>query len=230
MPAIDDTIKHSLPAVAGELQGTISSIPSWALPGGLADPDLQRAVCNGIVGQLGAVAAIEGPLPPAIKDCWAGWLGKADVLVKPQQGGEVYLETKLCLIDKLYEAVWDVLKVALVTALAEHSAGYVIYVAPKDGWAPREDRPVGLFQDTDMGIAELLREEYAEAWGWCLEGTKTTRPLQLPAEIRTHHIATLRIQAPGPDWELRCIRVEGDARAGWVPFDSEGWPATVLSE
>jgi len=56
-----------------------------------------------------AVAAIEAR-SAAIKDCWAGWLGKADVLVNRSRAASLSGD-KLCLIDKLYEAVWDVLKV-----------------------------------------------------------------------------------------------------------------------
>jgi len=222
--AIDDTIRRSLLAAAGELQGTICSVPEWAIPGGVGDPDLQRAMCVAIQGQLGAVAAVDGPLPPATKECWAGWLGKADVLVKPPSGGPVYLETKLCVVDRLYEAVWDVLKVALLTALVENSVGYVVYAAPSEGWSEREDHPLGLFQDSAMTVSELLRDTYAEAWAWCLEATKTTRPLQLPNDISTFALGSARIQAPGSDWELRAVRVEGETKLGWVSFDAEGWP------
>jgi len=224
MPAIDDTIRRSLLSVAGELQSTMASIPAWAAPGGVGESDLQRAMCNAIQSNMGAVAAIEGPLPAGVKDCWAGWLGRVDVLAKPEESGEVYIETKLCLIDKLYEAVWDVLKVALVTALVQDASGYVLYAAPQEGWTPREDRPVEIFGDTALTVSELLRERFPDAWAWCLDGTKTTRPISLPAEIRTERIGSARIQSPRADWEIRCIRVEGDSRGGWVSFDSEGWP------
>jgi hypothetical protein len=223
-PAMDETVKRALLGVAGELQSTMASMPEWAGGAGVRESDLQRAVCNSLQAQLGAVACVEGPLPAGVKECWAGWLGRVDVLARPDDSTDAYIETKLCVTDLLYEAVWDALKLALVTALAESASGYLIYAAPEAGWTPREDRPVEIFEEGTVGVFELLRDRHPNAWSWCLSGTKTTRPLSLPAELAVVKIGSAIIHAQDADWELRCIRVQGDAREGWIAFDGEGWP------
>jgi hypothetical protein len=227
MTAFDETVKRALLGVAGDLQGTMASTPAWAGGAGVRESDLQRAVCNALQAQLGAVACIEGPLPPGVKECWAGWLGRVDVLAKPDDSTEAYIETKLCVTDVLYEAVWDALKLALVTALSESASGYLIYAAPQAGWTPREDRPVEIFEEGTVGVFELLRERHPNAWSWCLSGTKTTRPLNLPAGLAVTSIGNAVVHAADADWELRCIRVHGDATDGWIAFDGEGWPQAV---
>ncbi len=224
MTVFDETVKRALLGVAGELQSTMASTPAWAGGAGVRESDLQRAVCNALQAQLGSVASVEGPLPPGVKECWAGWLGRVDVLVRPEDSTEAYIETKLCVTDLLYEAVWDALKLALVTALSESASGYLIYAAPQVGWTPREDRPVEIFEGGTVGVFELLRDRHPNAWSWCLSGTKTTRPLNLPAELAVTNIGNAIVHAPNADWELRCVRVHGDARDGWIAFDGEGWP------
>jgi|GEM_PF-3680539 len=222
--AMDLTIQRALLGGAGELQATMASIPAWAGAAGVRESDLQRALCNALRAQLGSVVAVEGPLPPGVKECWAGWLGRVDVLARPSGSSEVYLETKLCVIDVLYEAIWDALKLALVTTLLEGASGYLIYGAPEEGWTAREDRPIELFEDGSVGVSELLRDRHPNAWSWCLSGTKTTRPISLPAALRTEQVASVRVHTPSSEWELRCVRVQGDAQGGWIKFDGDGWP------
>jgi hypothetical protein len=224
MSAMDKTIKRALLAVAGELQTTMVSMPEWAGGAAVRESDLQRAVCNALQAQLGSIASVEGPLPVGVKECWAGWLGRVDVLARGDDSSETFIETKLCVSDMLYEALWDALKMALVTSLLENSSGYLIYAAPEAGWTPREDRPVEMFEDGTVEVFDLLWNRHANAWSWCLSGTKTTRPLSLPAELTTVSIGSAAIHTPSSDWELRCVRVQGDAHAGWIKFDGEGWP------
>jgi hypothetical protein len=223
---LDETLTRALFAVAGELQITMASVPARASETGqigVRESDLQRALCRALQAQLGSVASIEGPLPPTVKEHWSGRLGRADVVAR-LGSTEVYFETKLCADDKLYEAVWDLLKLALLTALSEPAVGYLVYAAPEAGWKSKTDRPTAIFEDGRTGAVELLRDRYANPWRWCLDGTKTARPTSLPAHVATKRVGSVRIGTPNGAWEVRCVRVKGDISDGWVHFGGDGWP------
>ena len=223
---LDETLTRALLAVAGELQITMASVPARASETGqigVRESDLQRALCRALQAQLGSVASIEGPLPPAVKEHWSGRLGRADV-VAHLDSTEVYLETKLCGTDKLYEAIWDLLKLALLTALSEPAVGYLVYAAPEAGWNAKTDRPTAIFEHGRTGVVELLRDRCANPWRWCLDGAKTARPISLPAHVATERVGSATIGTPHGAWEVRCVRVQGDASEGWVAFGGDGWP------
>jgi len=225
--SINDPVRRALLAAAGELQATMASVPAWASVAGqlgVRESDLQRAVCRALQAQLGSVASVEGPLPTDVKDHWSGRLGRIDVVARPAGSTEVYFETKLCGVDKLYEVIWDLLKLALLTALPEAAAGYLVYAAPEAGWTPKEDRPTEIFEGDVFDVAELLRDHYPNPWRWCLGGTTTTRPIRLPAQVRTERVGSATIGASGGDWEVRYVRVQGDATKGWINFGSDEWP------
>jgi hypothetical protein len=224
---MDATVRRSLSAVAGELQVTMASLPGWAAAEGatgVRGGDLQRALCNALQTQLGAVACVEGPLPEGVKDCWAGWLGRVDVLARHDEAHESYFETQLCGVDKLHESLWDALKLALFTALEPRRSGYLLYGAPESAWAREAHHPEAIFTGTHVSVDELLRERDGELWQWCLRGTRTTRPLTLPRELRSTPIASICVRAPSLEWQLRCVRIEGDPAEGWIDFDDAGWP------
>ncbi len=221
-------VRRALASVAGELQVTMASLPGWAAAEGAVGArgsDLQRALCNGLQSQLGAVACIEGPLPAGVKEHWAGWLGRADVLVRLDDGAESYFETQLCGAEKLYESLWDVLKLSLFTALAERRGGYLLVAAPESAWEREGQHPQAIFEEGTHSVSDLLRTRCPELWGWCLTGTRTTRPISLPGELHSTPIASATIRSPSIDWELRCVRIEGSADGGWAAFDEDGWPA-----
>ena len=135
---MDSLLRRAIAAVAGELQVTMASVPGWAAAEGalgVRGADVQRALCSALQEQLGSVALVEGPLPGAAKDCWAGWLGRVDVLTRREDGSEAYFETQLCGVEKLHESLWDALKLALYTALSDTQEGYhSVYAAPESGW------------------------------------------------------------------------------------------------
>lgn len=224
---MDATVRRSLAAVAGELQVTMASLPGWAAAEGAAGvrtSDLQRALCDALQAQLGAVACVDGPLPEGVKQHWPGWLGRADVLARAPDGSETYFETQLCGAEKLHEALWDALKLTLFTALESHRSGYLLYAAPETAWERDSQHPQAIFEDGAPELTELLRERYPEMWEWCLRGTRTTRPAALPAALRSTSIAHVCVRAPSADWVLRCARIEGETSDGWITFDESGWP------
>ncbi|MHB1861270.1 MAG: hypothetical protein ACYCUM_14465 [Solirubrobacteraceae bacterium] len=223
-------MRSACAAAAAELQATLDKVPSWvtkAGDSGLRESDLQRGVCRGLQKLLGPVVAIEGPLPPGIKQHWCGRLGRADVLARLPSAGDLYIETKLCWEDKLHEAVWDVLKLAAITTMPDIATGYVVYAAPLRRWHPKTTRPVELFADGRFEIVELLGN-HKTASGRCLKGTATTRPARLPAHVRTEEIGRAGIDGPGDAWELRCARVQGAPDGGWSEFGPDGWPCRFV--
>ncbi len=227
---IDATVRRALPAVGGELQLTMASLPGWAAAEGatgLRASDLQRALCNALQAQLGAVACVEGPLPEGVKDCWAGWLGRVDVLARHDDGHESYFETQLCGLDKLHESLWDALKLALFTALEPRRRGYLLYAAPESAWTREAHHPQAIFNGGRLSVDDLLNERDGELWEWCLRGTRTTRPLTLPSALRSTPIASICMRAPSLEWQLQCVRIEGDPAGGWIDFDDDGWPLDV---
>lgn len=223
---MDGTVRRALDGAAGELQAIAAYLPGWAAAEGatgVRPADLQRALCGALQSQLGAVACVDGPLPEGVKEHWAGWLGRADVLVR-EAGRETYFETQLCGVEKLHESLWDSLKLALFTALEPGRDAYLLYAAPDSAWAREVQHPEEIFAGGAFAVEELLHGAWAEMWEWCLRGTRTTRPLALPASLRTSPIATSTLRSPTVEWRLRCVRIEGDAAAGWVRFDQDGWP------
>ena len=227
---MDATVRRALPAVAGELQVTMASLPGWAAAEGATGvraSDLQRALCNALQAQRGAVACVEGPLPEGVKDCWAGWLGRVDVLARDDDAHESYFETQLCGLDKLHESLWDTLKLALFTALEPRRSGYLLYAAPESAWTREAHHPQAIFKGGHLSVDGLLHERDGELWEWCLRGTRTTRPLTLPHALRSTPIASICMRAPSLECQLQCVRIEGDPAGGWVDFDDAGWPLDV---
>ena len=224
---LDAIVRRALGAAAGTLQTTLASVPGWALAEGatgVRGSDLQRAVCDGLAAQLGSVACIEGPTPATVKEHWPGWLGRADVLVRLHGRPDTYFETQLCGMDKLHESLWDALKLALYTALSEGSIAYLVYAAPDTAWEREGHHPRALFEGGTFALEELLEDSYPQLWTWCLQGTRMTRPLNLPGDLHSEPIARALARGPAVDWELRCVRIHGESAAGWIAFDAEGWP------
>jgi len=97
--------------------------------------------------------------------------------------------------------------------LAEHSA------AMSSTWLPRRLGPARgppvASSDTDMGIAELLREN-TRSMGLVPGSTKTRARSSFPRDTHASHRHAPDSGARA-DWELRCIRSRANARAGWSP-------------
>lgn len=223
---MDAIVRRALDGAAGELQAIAASLPGWAAAegaSGIRASDLQRALCNALQAQIGALASVDGPLPEGVKEQWPGWLGRADVLVR-DAGEESYFETQLCGVEKLHESLWDALKLALFTALAPGRRGYLLYAAPDSAWTREGQHAEELFEAGEIDVEELVGERRPELWESCLRGTRTTRPLALPAKLHANPIAGSELHAPSVEWRLRCVRIEGDPSVGWIRFDEHGWP------
>jgi hypothetical protein len=171
--------------------------------------------------QLGPVVLPEGAKRFTLAD-WTGRLFGPDVVVAyaDRPGYLGFAECKWCREDKIFETLWDMLKLAgaLRRTHAEHA--YLIVGAPAEPWG-RGGLGADLIADGSWQTRELL-ERYERAWRWLLQATKA-RPTQLPATVETALVARVPIHvADAADWELRAVGVSAPGEA-WVPCE-DGWP------
>jgi hypothetical protein len=122
--------------------------------------------------------------------------------------------------DKIYETLWDLLKLAggLCRTRADHA--YLVVGAPAVPWG---GGGVGadLIADGACQTRELF-ERYRRACEWLLKETKA-RPNHLPAAVETRLLAAVRMHlADAPYWELRVVSVSVLGET-WVPCE-DGWP------
>jgi hypothetical protein len=124
--------------------------------------------------------------------------------------------------DVLYEAIWDLFKMALATTREDRPKAYLITGAPRSIWDG--SRFAELFEDAVHDPAELCsrrlatkKQEYA--WDATLVGGYEKYPSQLPARVRT---TIVQREAIGGDWELRSVRVEPEGD-DWITMTG-GWP------
>lgn len=153
-------------------------------------------------------------------------VGQVDLLVRKAAGSErlcLTVELKWCKSghDILYEGIWDMFKMALVTGREEHPRAYLISGAEQSLW--RTSDFAGLFDDATHDPVELCARRLPDrkktlAWDDLLRGGYDSYPDQLPARIDTVVIG----RAVVGDWELRAVQVNvigGD----WITMEG-GWP------
>jgi hypothetical protein len=180
-----------------------------------------------------AVAAIGSVFPArAEKDrkvvipYWEG-VGRVDLIVRQASGSEelaAVVELKWCGPghDILFEAIWDLFKMALGTQRDDAPHGYLITGAEKTLW---EVSPfANLFENAEHDPAELCRHRLADAkqtlvWDETLRGGYDRSPEQVPARITTRVCGRSVV---GEDWELRAVEVLVSSEK-WIPMDG-GWP------
>jgi hypothetical protein len=153
-------------------------------------------------------------------------VGHADLLVREATGTERLrwvAELKWCGPghDILYEGIWDMFKVALVTRREENPKAYLISGAEQSLW--RTSEFADLFDDATHDPVELCARRLPDrkrtlAWDDLLRGGYDSYPDQLPARIDTVAVG----RAVVGEWELRAVQVRvtgGD----WITMDG-GWP------
>ncbi len=157
---------------------------------------------------------------------WAS-VGNVDLVVRSKPGSDRLAwvaELKWCRPgdDILYEAVWDLLKMALVTTREERPSAYLITGAEKGLW--RVSPFADLFDEGEHDPAELCFRELNDrantlAWDDLLRGGYDRYPDAVPARLHTSECG----RAPVGDWELRAVEVSvSDGR--WISMDG-GWPS-----
>jgi hypothetical protein len=149
-------------------------------------------------------------------------VGNVDVVMRPAAHHEplVAIELKWCHVDKLYEAIWDLFKMALLSTTG--ASTYLVTGAPLGVWEVGIGRV--LFEDAvhspiDLCNVRLPWGQKLRAWDDLLWGGHDKCPDAVPTEISTTVVA----REPGiMGWELRAIRVSTVGN-GMTAFN-DGWP------
>jgi hypothetical protein len=215
----DEALARSLLGAAGELQAAIAEIGATAV----TESDMRSAMRRALQMQLGP------RIDPEAKCALPYWprVGAADLAVRPDDPDERrrVLELKWCRTDKLYESLWDVLKVASARQLPEVGGAYVVVAAPESRWGASPVAAELFDRDHSVAVADVLTRLKRE-WTWLLAGVTSARPVRLPEIIAVTPIADAPIHvAEGEDWSIRAIRVAAsdttiDLVAGWRPADA----------
>jgi hypothetical protein len=202
---------------AGELQMEMHEI-------GLAhvsEADQRRAIRRALQMQLGPFVRPEGAKGFTLAD-WSGRVLGPDVVIAhvDRSGYLGFAECKWCREDTIFEAFWDLFKLATALRRTHADHAYLVVGAQAEPWG-RGGLCAELI-DTGSWQTRELFERYRRAWEWLLKATKA-RPVQLPDTVETELVAQVPIHlANGPDWELRAVRISAPGEA-WVPFEDE-WP------
>ena len=123
--------------------------------------------------------------------------------------------------DVLYEAVWDIFKLALTTTREDRPACYLLTGASQNVWQTSEFSDLfddGLHSSRELCERRLPDAKATLAWDDLLRGGYDRYPDEVPADIAT--VAAGRV--PVGAWELRAAQVTlPDSE--WLMM-KDGWP------
>jgi hypothetical protein len=222
----EDPITEALVEIAADLEAQAHEDGTLAH---LRERDLNATVRSVLARQLGA-SVVEIVVPVA------GWpaLGRSttDTVVETRPGTRVpRLVVELKWVSatgeyKVYEAMWDLFKMALQTQIPTVRGAYLITGAPPAAW--QRDPCADLFNDGLHHIDQLCQRRSNTRmrwliWDWLLEGGNDRAPELVPSPIRTVSLPSVRIMAASHEWDLRAVRVEVPPDATDIPFIN-GWP------
>ena len=156
---------------------------------------------------------------------WPG-VGNVDLLLRrpdPEDALAWMCELKWCGPgnDVLYEAIWDLFKMALGKTREDHPATFLMTGAQKSLWAGSAF--ADLFETKNHVSEELCQRRLPDrrktiAWDDLLRGGYDKHPEHVPAEITTESVGRATIG----DWELRAVRI-GAVSHDLIPMTG-GWP------
>ncbi len=159
---------------------------------------------------------------------WPG-VGNVDLLLRrpdPEDALAWMCELKWCGPgnDVLYEAIWDLFKMALGKTREDHPATFLMTGAEKSLWAGSAF--ADLFETKNHVSEELCQRRLPDrretiAWDDLLRGGYDKHPEHLPAEITTESVGRATIG----DWELRAVRIRA-VSDDLIPMTG-GWPRGV---
>lgn len=137
------------------------------------------------------------------------------------------LELKWCQWrhDKVYEAIWDLFKIALLTRLGSVKSGHLVTGAPVELWEAAFCGDIfdGGHFETEKLCNRILPWSRTEmvAWDDLLWGGSDRFPDRVPAVIETRPLPPRRLTDGELTWEIRAVSVKADLND--VPF-VDGWP------
>jgi hypothetical protein len=156
---------------------------------------------------------------------WSG-VGNVDLLLRrrdPEDALAWMCELKWCGPgnDVLYEAIWDLFKMALGKTREDHPATFLMTGAQKSLWAGSAFADI--FETKNHVSEELCQRRLPDrrktiAWDELLRGGYDKHPEHVPAEITTESVGRATIG----DWELRAVRI-GAVSHDLIPMTG-GWP------
>jgi hypothetical protein len=153
--------------------------------------------------------------------------GTVDVRVRQDLGSSALLlagELKWCGAGQMYEAIWDLFKMALLALREDAGTTFLLTGAPSSKW--QADPCRDLFEDRLHEPLELFDRRFPTGkgrlmWDDLLEGGYDRYPDAVPARIRTAVIADEPIDHPAGDWAIRAVEVT--PLEGFIPIRA-GWP------
>jgi len=137
------------------------------------------------------------------------------------------LELKWCqrAHDKVYEAIWDLFKVALLTRLETVETGHLVTGGPVELWETAFCRDIfegGRFEPEELCGRVLPRgRDPWIAWDDLLYGGYDRFPDRVPDSIETRPLRRLQVTDGSRTWEIRAVSVHPSRDD--VPF-VDGWP------
>ena len=205
----DEVLSDALGEAADDVQADIDRFGMYEL----LEADLRGALRRALHGRLPGSVRIERgfPLPD-----WTGRVGGVDLVVETHSAVTHALELKFR--RSLAGVLWDLLKLASIDA--PELRRFVVAAAPQGLWE-LEGTTAAVLRDACWETRAILEQHAHRDWQAWLR-TWRTRPLRLPAEVRTtvRADATLRDER-GEEWPLRAVEVEpvGDER---IALDEDG--------
>lgn len=207
----DDEIATATLAAADSLQRT--------------DVQLRNAGRHALERDLSA--ALAEALPDAkVEQSWPipNWdpqPGRFDVLaIAPDGRPRLAIEAKLKDDDRIFESLWDALKLVGLATLDHVEGIYIVAGAPVANWR-LPVRSAGLFETGTHSTVELIRET-GGWWKKYILDDSSGRPRWAPPSLETELVAAIPIQLRGTEWELRTLRIWTDT-VDWLAFQ-EGEP------
>jgi|tagenome__1003787_1003787.scaffolds.fasta_scaffold20937900_1 hypothetical protein len=189
---------------------------------------LVEALGAGLAGSTGAQIALGTVIPIP------GWpsLGRSGVDVAVLSGPSRYsaiFEAKWCHSgkDKIYEAIWDLFKMALGLRRPDTHASFLVTGAPSSMW--RTGFCTDLLEGGEFHPPELCgrllpwgREPRWLAWDDLLYGGHDRFPDNVPARLATEPLLDELQLRTEPPWTIRAVRISVLDPTP-VPF-LNGWP------
>jgi hypothetical protein len=199
---LDKDLSDALDEAASDVQTDIDRFGMYEL----LEADLRGALRRALHERLPGSLRIERgfPLPG-----WKGRVGGVDLVVETDGAATHAFELKFT--RSLAGVLWDLLKLASIDAPGLRR--FVVAAAPRGLW-DLAGTTAGVLRDGCWETRAILEQHAQMDWQAWLRNWQT-RPLRLPAEVRT----TLRAEATlrderGEEWPLRTVEVEpvGDER------------------
>ena len=206
---LDKALSDALDKAAADVQADIDRFGMYEL----LEADLRGALRRALHERLPGSLRIERgfPLPH-----WTGRVGGVDIVVETDGAATHAFELKFK--RSLAGVLWDLLKLASIDAPGLRR--FVVAAAPRALW----DLPgttAAVLRDGCWVTRAILEQHAQRDWQAWLRSWQT-RPLRLPAEVRTtlRADATLRDER-GEEWPLRAVEIQpvGDER---IALDEDG--------